>query len=118
MKIAIATDDRLHITKRTGRAAEFAIYEIENGKIIQAEYLENNHTHHDHHEEEHHTHGSHEHGHSHTEIVDQMKGVDMFLVNHLGPHFKVEVEKAGIPYKIIKGDLIEDILKEYFSDLG
>ena len=114
MKIAIATDDRIHIAKRTGRAAEFALYEIENGEIIRTDYLKNDHSHHEHHHH-HDEHESHEHGHSHTEIVSQMKGVDVFLVNHLGPHFKVEVEKAGIPYKMVKGESIAEILKEYIG---
>ena len=54
----------------------------------------------------------HEHGHSHKEIVDQMKGVDLFLVTHLGKHFKVEVAAAGIPFLIVKDTLIADIIKE------
>lgn len=47
MKIAIATDDRINIAKHTGRAVEFAIFEIENGTVVNSQFLKNDHTHHD-----------------------------------------------------------------------
>jgi len=53
MKIAVATNDRKTIARRTGRAKEFAFYEIDDqGKIIRVYYEENRHKHDD--EEEHH----------------------------------------------------------------
>jgi predicted Fe-Mo cluster-binding NifX family protein len=119
MKIAIATEDREHIARRTGRAAEFALFQIEDGKLIDIDYVKNTHSHLDHHNDDHHEHDHHgqghhhEHNHSHKEIIDSLKGVDLFLATHLGPHFKVEIEEAGIPYEIVKGDLIEDLLKPY-----
>ncbi len=126
MKIAIATDDRKTIARRTGRAAEFALITIENGKLISMDFVKNTHTHHDHDEHQGQGHGHHhEHvngqgqhhgeGHSHKEIVDALKGVDLFLATHLGPHFKVEIEEAGIPYEMVKTDLIEDLLKPYLN---
>lgn len=125
MKIAIATDDRINIAQHTGRAAEFAIFAIENGTVVNTEYLKNDHTHHDHH----HEHGDLKHGHDHNcenhdhhgsnsphaNIVKQMKGVDLFLVTHLGPHFRVEVEAAGIEYKSVRYNSIEELLKEYLA---
>jgi predicted Fe-Mo cluster-binding NifX family protein len=58
MKIAIATNDRKTIAKRTGRAKEFAFFELdENGKIITIRYEENQHKHDDddhHHDEAYH----------------------------------------------------------------
>jgi len=48
MKIAIATNDRKTIAKRTGRAAEFSIYHIENGEIISIDHQKNTHEHEDH----------------------------------------------------------------------
>jgi predicted Fe-Mo cluster-binding NifX family protein len=123
MKIAIATDDRINIAKHTGRAVEFAIFEIENGTVVNTEFLKNDHTHHEHH----HEHGDHQHGHEHNcenhdhqgsnsphaNIVKQMKGVDLFLVTHLGPHFRVEVERAGIEYKGVRYSTIDELLKDY-----
>jgi len=52
MKIAIGTNDRKTIAKRTGRAKEFAIFEVtENGQIEKVQFVENQHKHHDDHEE-------------------------------------------------------------------
>ncbi len=50
MKIAIATNDRKNIAKRTGRAAEYAFYTIENGEITNVQYEENQHHHDDEHD--------------------------------------------------------------------
>jgi len=53
MKIAIATNDRETIARRTGRAREFAFIEIDdNGNIVNVYYEENQHKHDD--EDEHH----------------------------------------------------------------
>ncbi|MCC7521070.1 MAG: hypothetical protein IT220_05500 [Flavobacteriaceae bacterium] len=107
MKLALATEDREHIARRTGRAAEFAIYQIEDGKVIHVEYLKNDHNHQESHEH------IHEQAHSHANVVAAFKGVDMFLVTHLGPHFKAEIEAAKIPYEIVRENLIEDLLRPY-----
>jgi len=51
MKIAIATNDRKTIARRTGRAKEFAFYEIDaNGNILRVYFEENQHKHDDEHE--------------------------------------------------------------------
>ncbi len=52
MKIAIPTNDRQTIAKRTGRAKEFAIYKIDDkGQIIDVRFEENLHKHDDEHDE-------------------------------------------------------------------
>jgi len=114
MKIAIPTDDRINIANRTGRAIEFAIYTLENGIVQNVEYKKNTH-HHEEGEHHHHGEGQGHHGHSHADMVEQLKGIDVFLVSHLGSHFKDEVESANIPYKIIKGKIILEILDEYIQ---
>lgn len=40
MKIAVASQDRRHITGHTGRCRKFLIYQIANGKILSKELLE------------------------------------------------------------------------------
>lgn len=107
MKLALATEDREHIARRTGRATEFAIYHIEDGKVIDVEFLKNEHNYQESHEP------SHEQTHSHANVVAAFKGVDLFLVTHLGPHFKAEIEAAKIPYEIVRENLIEDLLRPY-----
>lgn len=107
MKLALATEDREHIARHTGRAAEFAIYHIEKGIVIDVVFLKNEYNNQESHEH------SHEQIHSHANVVAAFKGVDLFLVTHLGPHFKAEIEAAKIPYEIVRENLIEDLLRPY-----
>ncbi len=115
MKIAIPTDDRVNIAIRTGRAAEFAIYQMDDASIQNVSYITNTHGNHDHHD--HHAGHDHDKGHSHKELTEQLRGIDMLLVNHLGKYFKQNLVEAGIPYKIVKGDKIEEILAAYMEQL-
>lgn len=115
MNIAIPTNDRKNIAVRTGRAKEFAIYKIENKEVKDVKYLTNTHKHDD--DDHHHGHG-HNHGkHSHREIIDLFKGIDIFLVGHIGKYFKTEVIEADIKYKIVKGEILKDIIDTYLSDI-
>lgn len=41
MKIAVATDDKEHISHHFGRALGFAVFEIEDDQITRGEYREN-----------------------------------------------------------------------------
>lgn len=46
MKIAIATDDFINVTGHVGRCKGFLIFDVENGKILKEERIENNFTNH------------------------------------------------------------------------
>ena len=128
MIIAIATNDRKTIAKRTGRAAEFAFYIIIDNKITDVSYQKNNHEHHDHDRSEGnhrqgrgngHGHGHHHHHeeeHSHDEVVEQLKDVDMFLVRAVGKHMKRDIERGNIPYKLVRGEVLIDIVNEYLKN--
>ena len=144
MKIAIATNDRKTIAKRTGRAAEFAIYHVENGEILSIDYQKNTHTHHDDHDRsegnhrqghggghghghgdghghnhEHHHDHDHEHGeHTHDEIVSQLKGIDMFLIRAVGKYMRKDLKNGNIPFQMVKTDNIEETLSNYLSSLN
>ncbi len=127
MKIAIATNDRKTIAKRTGRAAEFAFYTIENGQIIQVEYQKNTHEHHDHDRNEgHHRQGGHHgqglghhHGeHSHDEVVQQLQDVTVFLVRAVGKNMKRDLEEGKIPYQLVKGEVLTEIISNYVESLA
>jgi len=122
MKIAIPTNDRKTIAKRTGRASEFVFYTIENGEIKYVDYQKNTHEHHDHdrnegnHRQGHRNGKGHGHGHgehTHNEIVNQLKDIDMFLVRAVGKHMKRGLEKGNIPYKLVKGEEISEIISNY-----
>lgn len=117
MEIAIATDDRKSIAKRTGRAAEFAIYSIENGEIQSIDYKKNKHTHHHESGKGEHNH-QHDHGeHKHDEIIDQLQGVDMFLLRAVGKYLKNDLKKGNIPFQLVKVDNIKEIISNYLKTL-
>jgi len=139
MKIAIATNDRKTIAKRTGRAVEFAIYHIENREIISIDHQKNSHTHHDDqarnegnhrqgrggghghgHGEHHHDHEehNHEHGaHTHDEIITQLKGVDILFVKAIGKYMKKDLQNGNIPYQLVKDENISEIISNYLKSL-
>lgn len=144
MKIAIPTNDRKTIAKRTGRAAEFAIYHIENGEIISIDHQKNTHEHDDNHDRKEgnhrqgnggghrhsdghgkshgngHHHGehghNHEHGmHSHDEIITQLKGIDILLVRAIGKYMKKDLQSGNITYKLVKEDEIDKIIATHLK---
>jgi len=106
IKIAIPTNDRITVAKRTGRCKEFLIVDI-NGEDVILDYVENNHTHED--EEEH------EGEHSHTEIVEILEGIDLLLVINIGKNLKKDVERGKIKYQKTTETNIEKIISKYSS---
>ena len=120
MKIAIPTNDRKTIARRTGRASEFAIYTIENGEIKLVDYQKNTHEHHDHDRNEGNHRQGHGHGHgehTHDEIITQLIAIDILLVRAVGKHMKRDLEKGNIFYKLVKGEEISEIISNYLKEV-
>ena len=111
MKISFPTDDRKTIAKRTGRAKEFLIYEIEDRQIINVDYKENTHKHHDHGQ------GHDHHSHTHEEIMDLLSDVDLLVVGRVGKFMKKGLIDNKINYHLTKNFEIEEALKKYLSAL-
>jgi predicted Fe-Mo cluster-binding NifX family protein len=107
MRVAIPTNDKKNIFKRSGRAAGFLVIDVNDHGFDMVDYRKNEHGHHHHHGEEH------EHGHSHKEIVDSLSDCQYLVVNMIGKHFGGDVKAAGI--KVFKTDQesIEDALEEF-----
>jgi len=114
MKISFPTDDRKTIAKRTGRAKEFLIYEIEGRQIINVEYKENTHKHHEHG----HNHHKEERGHDHNEIIELLSDVDLLIVGRVGKFMKKGLIDKKINYHLTKNFEIDEALKEYLSFLN
>jgi predicted Fe-Mo cluster-binding NifX family protein len=124
MKIAIPTNDRESIAKRTGRAAEFAFYTIENGAVKSVTYKKNIHSHDDHNRNEKHHHNeneehdghNHEHGeHNHDEVLEILKDTDLLLVRAVGKYMRKSLEKGTFEYKRVKTDTISEIIEDYLN---
>jgi predicted Fe-Mo cluster-binding NifX family protein len=109
MRVAIPTNDKEYIFKRSGRTKGFLILDILPEGVKTIDYRINSHSHHHHHHGEH----EHEHGHSHKEIVDKLKDCNYLIVNIIGSHFEHDIKDAGI--KIFKTDkkLISEAVDEF-----
>lgn len=117
MKIAIPTNDRNSIAKRTGRAAEFGIFTIKNKKIQLIEYVKNSHSHdnHNHNEENHYNSDKHE-EHNHDDLLILLKDIDILFVRAIGKHMRQTLKKGNIPYQLVKIDNISKIISNYLDD--
>ena len=98
MKIAIATDDFVNITGHVGRCRGFLIYELENGKIISKENVENTFTHHKmgvhHHHGEGHGHGGGHQGHG--DLVEGLSGCSNLICQAAGWRLVDELKQNKI----------------------
>ena len=110
MRIAIPTSDRTELFKRTGRAKEFAIFDVENGSSSLVEYRENSHKH-----EEGVTDENHEH--SHADVVQLLIDCDALLVHTVGPHFRKAFDEADIPMFQTKQTLLLDVINIFATDM-
>lgn len=134
MKISFPTNDRKTIAKRTGRCKEFVIYDLEDSKIMDIIYRENTHEHHDHNHGHGHGHGHHEHGeghghghqdhkkgegeHSHDEMRDLLKDVDVLIVGRVGKFMKKSLEDFGINYQRTKKLEIQEVVDEFLKGIN
>jgi len=118
MKIAIPTNDRKSIAKRTGRAAEFGVFTIKNEKIESVEYIKNLHAHKDHDKKEgkHLDTDSHK-EHNHDELLIFLKNVDVLLVRAIGKHMRQTLKNGNVAYKLVRIDNIPEIISNYLEDL-
>lgn len=93
MKIAIPTDDRLTMAGHFGRAAEFAIFEINGAEISEPEFRKNEHTHGGEHD---HDHGMGEgHGDS-RDFHGPLNGVNYILCGGMGQKARYALDEMGI----------------------
>lgn len=107
MRIAIPTNDKEHLFKRSGRAKGFLIMDIEKDAFSVVDYRKNNHTHnHDHSDNE-------QNGHSHKEAVDALKDCRYLMVNMVGKHFVKDLKDAGIQVFITDKEAISDAVEEF-----
>ena len=104
MKVAIPSDNWETITKRTGQSKGFMVYELNNGKIIHSEYRENTMEEHDEEAE-----------HSHRQIIELLKDVDILLVAAIGKHMKKDVENSSMEYQFVKEDKLNQIISNFLN---
>ena len=101
MRIAIPTDDSVHIAGHTGRAGAVAIFEIQDGTVTQLEIRQNTFTgHHQHGHADHEEcgHGSHGNGggHSHNALIEALRDCEVMIARGMGPRLVNDLECCGI----------------------
>lgn len=94
MKIAIPSDDKVSICGHFGRTKGFLIFDIENNKITNKAYVENNFTGHaqGQHSEHKHEHG---HQHSHSGILDALNDSQVVISRGMGRRLYVDFQQAN-----------------------
>jgi len=129
MKIAVATNDNIHVTGHLGRCRQFLVYTVEDKQITAKEERENTFTHHraeghNHGEGHHHGHGEgHAHGdghHSHNELIEGLKDCSTVIFqsggwrvvedlknNNITPFLTDEPVADDAVTKFLNGELIE-----------
>lgn len=105
MKIAIPTNDKENIAQRTGQSKGFMVYEIADKKIVSSEYRENQMDEHDDETE-----------HSHQQIIDLLKDVDILLVAAIGKFLRKDINNSTMNYQIAKGEKLNDIIENYLNE--
>lgn len=93
MKIAIASDDKVTICAHFGRTLGFLIFEIDDGKIINKEYILNDFTGHaqgHHHEHDH----DHNQPHSHGGILGALNDCQVVISKGMGRRLYVDFQQA------------------------
>lgn len=107
IKIAIPTDDKLHISEHTGRATFFAIATIEDGNMAHLEFRENPQHHHEPDE-----------AHSHAETVAMIKDCDIILVRKIGKYLNNELKAEHKKIALTTSTSIGEGIKRYLSMSG
>lgn len=112
MKIAIPSNDELHIFGHFGRTAGFMICEIDKDKIISKKYKQNTFTGHaqgHHHDSE--NHGSH----SHTGIFNAIGDCDTVIAGGMGRRLYNDFEQKNIQVFVTQEKEIDLALKRFIE---
>ncbi|HOK08895.1 MAG TPA: NifB/NifX family molybdenum-iron cluster-binding protein [Candidatus Hydrogenedens sp.] len=120
MKVAIPTNDKKNISAHFGRTKGFLIVDIENGNIVNEEYIPNTITGHAQHPHdiEHSQPHSHEHNHSidtHEQVAQQFANIDVVIAGGMGYGMKSRFESANIRTIITSEKDIKTALEHFIN---
>jgi len=118
MRIAIPSNDKIHITAHFGRTKGFNVYEIENQQIKTQVYRSNTFTHHQQHRHvEHQSHGNGhgEHRHSHGAILDALNDVSVVIAGGMGRRLYDDLRAAKIETFVTRHTIAEAAVMDYLK---
>jgi len=120
MKVAIPTNNKETISAHFGRTKGFLIVDIENGNIVNEEYIPNTitgHVQHPH-DTEHSQPHSHEHNHSidtHEQVAQRFANIDVVIAGGMGYGMKSRFESANIRTIITSEKDIKTALEHFIN---
>ena len=105
MKIAIASDDEIHIANHFGRALGFVIFEIENNVILNREYRKNL--------------GKHtgECGScDHDTMINNIKDCNVVISYGMGRRIFPDLSKNNLKAVVTDVDVVDEALKRFINN--
>ena len=114
-KIAIATDDQKRVTGHIGRCRGFAVYEINDGKILNKEARENLFTQHRRSRQGHQHHGQGEGRHSHEHLINGLKDCSCLISSGGGWRVVEDLKRHNITTLFTNEELIEDAINKFIK---
>lgn len=116
MKIAVASDDRESVSGHIGRVNGFLIYNVEDGKIVERNYLENTFTNHGRGHE--HGHGGghgHSHGNGHSRLIEALSDCSTLIFSSGGWRLIDDMRAAGIKPFLTSESSAETAVEKFLS---
>lgn len=113
MKIAVASDDGLNLAHHFGRTKGFLLFDVDEKKILNKNYVKNTFTGH----ARGHHHDSHEHHHHHTHgnILQALKECQVVISHGMGRRLLVDFENAGKDVYITSASSADVAVKQYLD---
>ncbi|GAB4333212.1 MAG: NifB/NifX family molybdenum-iron cluster-binding protein [Bacteroidales bacterium] len=125
MKIAVPSDDRIHISGHFGRAKGFLIVQTDRDKIVSKEYVQNTFTghargmHHEHGDDHDHHHHHHAHGHghhSHAGIFEALGDCEVVIAGGMGRRLYDEFVERNIKVFVTREKDVEEAVRLFLAE--
>ena len=119
MKIAIPSEDRIHISSHFGRTKGFMIYEIENNEIVKSEYRDNTFTGHArgmHHEHGHNHHEDNHQQHTHGRILNALNDCNTVIAGGMGRRLLDDLNNNGKEVIVTDETQIEKAIQAFLEN--
>ncbi len=102
MKVAVATDDGVHVSMHFGRSAGFLVFDVEGKNVSSCELRDNNHSAHAQGQCDHSQHQPGHGGHSHAGLVGLLDGCEVVLCGGMGAGAAQALTASGIRPVIVR----------------
>ncbi len=117
MKIAIVTNNGNVVSQHFGRAKYYAIYTVEDGKVINKELRERNAVHHHSDEDNHHNHDHHgdeaEHQRKHDAMAQELNDCQVLIAGGMGRSAYNRFFMHGLNVVLTDETNVEQAIKRY-----